>query len=425
MLKFRLYLDPEGSAGGQPAAPAPEPSPTPAAVITPAAPPAAGEPAAPIATPAPSPAAPGAEAPPAATPDTRIIATMPPPGTPEYFAAFEALSMEDKRKVEAEVMAITRGEAEAPKAADPAAPAPVAGEPDWKPGDAPFITDEEIAILPERQKETFLKMQQTLDEVAPLLSEDFQRGFKNFSEDPVIKERISQIQNGQLFDVTGILMGYNPEVAGKIEDLTAIDPNMNPDEFASAVESRDKKVFEDGVRKGRNAGLLEARKEVQTIEIRGRIEQGFSSLAEKHPELKGEGKWAVDATHPANNFYKYLIEKKLSDAFLLDKGGFESAYAAFLASNGALDGNIQKHVQNERFKFIRNISEAQKTEAKVLGRGTPAGSLVNANPLIPGVDVDRYMTDQAYARAKFDESDLPTKRRLEQLKAGKLQKTTV
>ncbi len=264
------------------------------------------------------------------------------------------------------------------------------------------------------------EMQATLEEVAPLMSEEFQRGFKYFSEDPIIKERMTQIQGGALFDASGILMAYNPEVGGKIDDLAAIDPSLNPEEFAAAVKTRDEKVFEDGVRKGRNAGMLEAKKEVQIVETRAKIQQGFTSLVEKHPELKGDGNWAADAAHPANSFYKYILEKGLTDAFMLDKGGFESAYAAFLASDGRLGENIQKTVQHERFKFIRNLKEAQRTEARVVSRSTPSGSAINTNPQIPGIDTDRYLSDPAYALAKFNEVDLPTKRLLEQLRAGKL-----
>lgn len=352
---------------------------------------------------------------------------MPPRGSDEYWARFDTLSAEDKYKVESEWKDVDTGAAEAPKPADPNAPAkdpaaqPLPGDKPAEGGEDLFLDESFVAALPEREQKAVRAMQSTLDQFGDLMTPEFQEGMDRMVKDPIIKARMDELASGKQWEAGELAKEFNPDVYVKPEDLEKIDPVTDPEGFKNYHRQLAKQAYEDGLKKGSFATELKMQQQVHFAERKSKFDTGFSKLADAHPELKAKDpsvKEFNDPNHPMFPFLKWAAANYRDSFFLGNENAFEAAYASFLASGGKLNQAITSHVQRANLKFIRGVQEAAKTAATV-GRNTST-SAPQAQPLVPGVDSDRYLSDREYARQVYDRADHPTRQKLEALRYGRL-----
>jgi len=305
-----------------------------------------------------------------------------------------------------------------PAEADPAAAA--------LPGDLPkgeeevFITSDDLAKMDPNARKVVETMQQRLDEFAPLMDENFGKGMEIFMTDPMIKARMDEIATGNPWSPGELAKTFNPAEFMTDQALQGLDPVSDPEGFKTALTGMLQKAHEGGLKNGTMAAKYEAQQQVAFAERKSFIEGGFKSLSDAHPELKAPAGVSDirDPKHPANAFVKWTAAN-LGDKYFINpanKAPFESAYAAYLASSGTLNQAIGKTVSQERNKFIRNLSEAQKTAATV-GRNTPSAASPQVSP-VANLDLERYKSDPVYARSFYETADQPTRLKLEQLRYG-------
>lgn len=424
------------SAPAAPAAPAAAPASSPSSSSSnapqgaPGAQPGAA-PSVPASAGAPAPAA-GASSPaagaPAAAP-ARVIEGMPPRGTDEYWAKFDTLSPEDKYKVEAEWKDVDSGAAEAPKPADPNAPKkddpaakPLPGDKPAENGEDLFLDESFVAALPEREQKAVRAMQATLDQFGDLMTPEFQEGMDRMVKDPLIKMRMEEMAAGNVWEPGELAKEFNPDTYVKAEELEKLDPVTDPDGFRNFHRQLAKQAYEDGLKKGSFATEYKMQQQIAFAERKSKFDVGFNKLAEAHPELKAKDpsiKEYHDPRHPMHAFIKWAGANYRDEFFMKNENSFEAAYASFLASGGKLDQAITSHVQRANLKFIRNVEQATKTAAATVGRNTSTAA-PSGQPLVPGVDADRYLSDPDYARKAWDSADFPTRQKLEQLRYGRL-----
>ncbi len=419
-----------------PAAPAAAPASSPSSSPSPAPQGAQGAPATggaasagPSGAPAPAAGAPSpAAGAPAAAP-ARVIESLPPRGSDEYWAKFDALSPEDKYKVESEWKDVDTGAAEGPKPADPNAPKDPAAQP--LPGDKPaeggedlFLDEAFVAALPEREQKTVRAMQSTLDQFGDLMTPEFQEGMDRMVKDPIIKARMDELSTGKVWESAELTKDFDPGAYVKAAELERLDPVSDPEGYRAYHDKLTRTAYEDGLKKGSLATEYKMQQQVAFAERKSKFDVGFNKLAEVHPELKAKDpsvKEFNNPNHPMFPFLKWAAANYRDSFFMGTENAFEAAYASFLASGGKLNQAISSHVQRANLKFIRGVQEAQKTAATV-GRQTST-SAPQAQALVPGIDADRYLSDKDYARQVYDRADHPTRQKLEALRYGRLTQT--
>lgn len=411
MAKFNS--DGGGGGGVAVAAPAPASSAAPTVVASPA-------PAAPSVAPeaAPAPATSSA----AAQGSTeRVIDSLPTRNSPEYWQAFDALTPEKRMQVENEWNARDSGSEDAP--AKPAEADPAAKP---LPGDTPkadedlFITSEDLAKADPKVRQVVETMQQRLDEFSPFMEENFGNGMQIFMNDPIIKQRMDEIATGNPWAPGELAKTFNPSEFITAEALNGLDPISDPEGFTEKLTTMLQQAHEKGLKNGQTAEQFKTQQQVAFAERKSMMEGGFNALTDAHPELKGANGITDmrNPQHPMNPFVKWAASN-LGDKYFLNpanKAPFESAYAAFLASSGSLNQAIGSTVKQQLNKFIRNLSDAQKTAATV-GRDTPSATPPQASP-VPNLDIERYRNDPNYARNFYDSASQENRLKLEQLRYG-------
>jgi hypothetical protein len=415
-----------GGTGAVSAAPASTPAPVAAPTNTPAAAPAApaASPSGPAAgAPPGTPAAPSTATPAApAAPAGKLIDTLPQRGTSEYWAKFGELSHDQRLQVEREWNDRDSGLDKAPEKppeADPAAQ-PLPGD---KPkGDEEiFVTPEDLAKADPKVKAVVEHMQQTIDEFAPFMEESFGKGLATFMQDPIIAARVKELADGKQWEPGELAKGFDAKSYLTTEALQGLDPISDPEGFAQKVGALLQKAHQDGLKHGGTAKEYEMNQKVALAERKSFFESGFKGLIDAHPELKPKDPTVANLSDPKHPMYPFVqwSAKNLGDKYFVNpenKLPFESAYAAFLASTGDLNNAIKKTVENTRMKFIRTVTDAQ-THAATVGRNTPSAAPPVTSP-VPGLDVQRYLNDDAYARSFYDNADHPTRLKLEQVRYG-------
>jgi len=348
---------------------------------------------------------------------------MPERYSSEYWQKFNGMPRDQQVQLEKEWHARDNGQ-DAPPAPEKPQTDPLAAP---LPGDKPkaeaevFITQEALDKLPPEAKQVIEAMQAHIDETAPLMGQDFTRGLQTFMEDPFIKQRMEEIASGQMYTPKELTKGFKADTYLTQEAMQGIDFIGDPEGSAAKVNALLQKAHEDGAKTGQMSERYENQQKVAFAERKATFIKGFGDLTLKHAELKPKDPTVKDVTdkrHPVNVVLKWA-SANLGDRFFLNTEGrnpFDSAYAAFLADGGKLDEAISNTVVSSNLKFIRGIKEGL-AHAATVGRDTSGAPLPRTSP-VPNLDVERYMSDPAYAASVFNNADPATRLKLEKIRNG-------
>lgn len=424
---IRIYFNPEGGAGGggvQEAAPAAAPSVTPAAA---AQAPSQGSAVPSVSQQAPQSPAPALSAEPGAVTtqqstgdqqsDARVISRMPTLDTPEYWEAFNKLSIDERRQLESEVYDIEIGLAESPIKGDVNPVAPVNASEISE--DQLFLTQEEMTALDPKIQAIINKMQSHISEVEPFLDEKVKNGMDIMVRDPIIAARLAEIngEEGPYVIPAQLLQSFNPSSILSDEVLNNLDPSTDPDGFKEGIHSSLSKAYERGAKDADARVRIETGRQMELQQNASIIGQQFSELIAARSELKPpDGVSGMnDSRHPGNKFYNWAKENYTDNFFLKNPNAAEAAYMAYQTVTGGLKSGVSNIVNAQRFQFIRKLEQASQA-ARTIPPTAPSHVSDKTQNLIPGLDPERYLSDSSYATAIFQNADYKTRLRLEGLR---------
>lgn len=427
---FRKLRNQDGAAGSSPA-----PAPAPAAPAAPSTSPAGSTaPAAAPATPAPvavqgqEGVAPGQSPAPAPAPGAFV---WPDPNVDPaaWNQAYDNASDEERdrwHRGEAEIQKGDKTEGDTP-AVDPAP----AGEVDI----STPLTAEEVAGLPPRVKAMLEAAQATIQDVAQydsFLNPDFQQNLTAYLSDPVIHQRILEMEGGaQSSAWLDKALDFSKLSTEGLDakDLDILGHDLDPEgvgsvlsKYGKAVAAKVEKAFEAKFQL-QAAAAEQNKRQVQVLE------RQFGELASSVAALRSD-KPIDSPEHPINGYRDWVIENLAKGAFsfeFVEQNGKE-LYATFAGrQQGGLQNLVQKPTRNLKLQILGELTNTARAAAVTSYGQTPAPAGGSTPSMVKhGIDGARFLNDQTYnaqIRMQADnlamQGDLSLLRSLERLEQNK------
>jgi hypothetical protein len=389
---FKKLREPESGAGGAPAPSAPASTPTsaPAAASAATPPPVAvpGEAGVPSGQgQAPSPA-PGATA-----PDWTV--------DPEGYATwFDNASDEERAKhfegnpQPVEEIDLETGEPKEP-ANEPASDSlPVEL-------DAEGLTEEEFAQLPPRAQEALRQAQelgQMVESNKDVLDPTFQADLKVAFSDPVIAQRLAELQHGLGvpkwlegdFDSSAMVDAFLKDVQEQDIDLS-LNPEKTKENLANLVNS----AVTDALKRVEVRQQFERAEHARIVEETKVLANGFANLTQEFASLRSD-KPIDSAEHPVEAFRTQLLEHISNGeiSFKYATENMKSLFAGFATKNSGVKELVEKGKAQVRTQFIRKLTDTARQGAISAVGAKPQGAAQQANAF--GIDEARYASDATY-----------------------------
>lgn len=286
------------------------------------------------------------------------------------------------------------------------------------PGDAPvpekelgWDEDELLKMDPHSQK-SIRAMNERLEQLGKYESEEFKSLQGIIEEDPIIKNRLKEINDGKVYKAPNeIKATFDPNKIVTQADLIKLNLIENPDEYAKELSNLLKKAYDSGIEATHGYAEVKAKQEVENARKLGEYEKQLTSLMEKN-NIKSDLPFD-HKEHPMRDYINWVADSGVTQEYIDNLGNTaaEALYAAYMVKNGGLNKMIDNAVRNKNSSFIRKMNEARDS-FKTLSRSEQTSSAYQTNPY--GIDETRFLNDPVYAQQVINSQPYEVTVKLEQ-----------
>lgn len=273
------------------------------------------------------------------------------------------------------------------------------------------LTQEQFDALPENVQNLLLSLdeQSGPGEWAPLAERGVTpAALEKFVSDPVIEMRMKELAGQKTIEIPDAVKdALNPDMWMSLaaEKIESLDFAGDPEGTVATV----KEILSTALATAAEAGAanirIEHQQREQQMAQRNWLESQISSLAAKNPALNSTLNF-TDPAHPARPFLMHLAELRSEGGMPFEsikKLGVEGLWIAWQASQGGGFNKIYEQAQAKTKQSL--LAHLKKRAIQAHTTVGPDTQSQNANPMMRnGIDGARYLSDPAYAEAKFDEA---------------------
>lgn len=341
---------------------------------------------------------------------------MPEFGSDEYYEKFNSLPYKDQVKVE-------RGEFKFDKDKEEAPAEEVVNEEDVKPlpGDAPKKPEEEAAKpelgwdednfekLDDHTKNTVREMQDQIDKYSEYDKPEYKALLDVINKDPAIQARLMELKGQDINEIPGQLkQEYNPGNYVNQQIIDQLDFDTDPETAQAALGQIMRNVYQDAVNKTNVANQYSNQRSIHEVELKNQVSKQVDDLISSNESYKSELA-ITDTAHPLNPFMSWVRDSTSNE--MIQQFGISGLHAVYMEQNGGRDAMIKNVQSQTRQRFIRSIDKA-KDQLRTVGRETQTRDVSQTNNT-DGIDLNRYMADDAYAHMQYDNASWAVQQKLE------------